>query len=151
VNAPLDALDMDDVYAILAEQCRRGIAINAEEQGEIVDTTVLHAADMQFLGQTHLIRVPLPGPRPARAELQTLFEAAYFERFRVELPEIRAVLVNLLTSVIGKRHAFDLTCLIEAKSARARREDAVIAEREMFADDRWQRIEVYERSALPVQ
>ena len=27
----------------------------------------------------------------------------------------------------------------------------MIAEREMFADDRWQRIEVYERSALPAQ
>ena len=32
-----------------------------------------------------------------------LFERAYFGRFGVELPEIRAVLVNLHTAVIGPR------------------------------------------------
>ena len=38
-----------------------------------------------------------------REELQELFEKAYFARFKVELPEIRANLVNLNTSVIGVR------------------------------------------------
>ena len=39
------------------------MAINAEEQSEIVETVVLHGADMQFRGQTHLIRVALPARR----------------------------------------------------------------------------------------
>ena len=35
-------------------------------------------------------------PDVTREELQALFEEAYFERFQVRLPEIRAVLVNLV-------------------------------------------------------
>jgi N-methylhydantoinase A len=42
---------------------------------------------------------------PHREALQALFEAAYHARFRVELPTIRANLVNLNTSVIGVRPA----------------------------------------------
>ena len=38
-----------------------------------------------------------------REELQKSFEDAYWRRFEVELNEIRAVLVNLHTAVIGKR------------------------------------------------
>ena len=60
LNVPLDAADMGEVHAILAAQRERGIAVNAEEQSEIVETIVLHGADMQFRGQTHLIRVALP-------------------------------------------------------------------------------------------
>ena len=56
---------------------------------------VLHGADMQFRGQTHLIRVALPSATISREELQALFEEAYFARFRVRLPEILAVLVGM--------------------------------------------------------
>ena len=88
--------------------------INAEEQSEIVETTVLHGADMQFRGQTHLIRVALPRADVSREAMQALFEAAYFARFQVRLPEIKAVLVNLVTSVIGRRRAFPIASLIDA-------------------------------------
>ena len=67
---------------------------------------MLHGADMQFRGQTHLIRIAIPVADVTREELQALFEEAYFARFQVRLPEIRAVLVNLVTSVIGRRAAF---------------------------------------------
>ena len=90
---------------------------------------MLHGADMQFRGQTHLIRIALPGADVSREELQALFEAAYFARFQVRLPEIRAVLVNLVTSVIGRRPRLP-ACLAD-RSGRARRQvqDAVIGER----------------------
>src|SRR5262249_28272161 len=114
LNVPLDAADMDRVHAILADQCRRGMAINAAEQDEIVDTVVLHGADMQFRGQTHLLRVALPHANVSRSAMQELFESAYFARFQVALPEIKAVLVNLVTSVIGKRRAFPLAALLDA-------------------------------------
>ena len=41
---------------------------------------------MQFVGQTHLLRVPLPSATPSRDDLQRLFEAAYHARFQVDLP-----------------------------------------------------------------
>ncbi len=57
---------------------------------------------MQFVGQTHLLNVPLPSaemsPRDHRSNCS---KGPISHRFRVELPEIRANLVNLNTSVIG--------------------------------------------------
>jgi N-methylhydantoinase A len=102
INAPLDDLDMNVVAETLEDQRAEGERINAAEQDEIVETIVLHGADMQFRGQTHLIRIAIPSPAVTREELQALFETAYFARFQVRLPEIRAVLVNLVTSVIRR-------------------------------------------------
>ena len=150
LNVPLDAADMGEVCAILVSQRQRGMAINAEEQSEIVETTVLHGADMQFRGQTHLIRVALPGADVSRETVQTLFEAAYDARFQVRLPEIKAVLVNLVTSVIGRRPAFPIASLIESAGRMQRVQEAVIGERQLFADGRWQTAQVFDRVKLPI-
>ena len=150
LNVPLDAADMGEVHAILAGQRERGMAINAEEQSEIVSTTVLHGADMQFRGQTHLIRVAFPDADVSRETVQALFEAAYDARFQVRLPEIKAVLVNLVTSVIGRRPAFPIASLIEPAGRASRVQDAVIGERQLFADGRWQTAQVFDRVKLPI-
>jgi N-methylhydantoinase A len=62
---------------------------------------LLHFADMQFRGQSHILTVPLPGTDVSRDALQKLFDRVYWERFAVELPEIRAVLVNIHTSAFA--------------------------------------------------
>ena len=141
---------MAEVGAILAAQRERGIAINAEEQSEIVETTVLHGADMQFRGQTHLIRVAIPRADLSREELQALFEGAYFNRFQVRLPEIKAVLVNLVTSVIGGRRSFPIGSLIESGGRAASAAGAIIAERELFAGGRWHMARIFDRVKLPI-
>ncbi|KAB2913079.1 MAG: hydantoinase/oxoprolinase family protein [Hyphomicrobiaceae bacterium] len=150
LNTPLDTVAMTEVGAILAAQRERGIAINAEEQSEIVETTVLHGADMQFRGQTHLIRVAIPRADVSREELQALFEEAYFNRFQVRLPEIKAVLVNLVTSVIGRRRSFPIGALIEGGGRAASAAAAIIAERELFAGGRWHLARVFDRVKLPI-
>jgi N-methylhydantoinase A len=143
VNAPLATLDMDVVRSTLEAQRAQGEAINAAERDEIVETVVLHGADMQFRGQTHLIRVAIPSPAVTREELQALFEAAYFARFRVRLPEIRAVLVNLVSSVIGKRPGFALATLAGTAEGPAR-----VGVRDVYADGRWHSAAVYARERL---
>jgi N-methylhydantoinase A len=113
VNRRLDTVDIGEVHAILADQIASGIArINAAGIALTKTQTEL-SADMQFIGQTHLLRVPLPNATPTREDLQTRFEAAYHARFRVTLPTIRANLVNLNTSVIGQRPEMDLSRLID--------------------------------------
>src|SRR5262245_20468865 len=141
---------MAEVHAVLAEQRERGIAMNAEEQSEIVETVVTAGADMQFRGQTHLIRVAFPNAKVSREEVQALFEAAYFNRFQVRLPEIRAVLVNLVTSVIGRRKPFPLASLMDAGGRAARVEGAIIAERALFARGAWHTAPVLDRVKLPI-
>lgn len=112
LNRPLDTADMADVHAILAGQIEIGKnRINAAGI-ELTNTQIDISADMQFIGQTHLLRVPLPSGTPSREDMQQRFEAAYHARFRVNLPTIRANLVNLNTSVIGQRPEMDLSRLI---------------------------------------
>jgi N-methylhydantoinase A len=142
VNEPLDKVDMGRVADILAAQQAEGEAINAAEQGEIVETAVLYFADMQFRGQTHLIRIALPRPDIAREELQALFEEAYFNRFQVRLPEIRAVLVNLATSVIGRRRTLPLATLAGPAPAPGE------SERGIYAEGGWHGARVLARESL---
>jgi N-methylhydantoinase A len=150
LNVPLDSADMAEVRSTLAAQRERGIAINAEEQSEIEETIVLHGADMQFRGQTHLIRVALPRADVGREQIQTLFEAAYDARFQVRLPEIKAVLVNLTTSVIGRRRRFPLAALMDESKRAGDVRGAVVGEREVFVAGRWQAAQVLERERLPM-
>lgn len=147
LSAPLDTVDMAAVEAILREQEARGRDINGAEQAEIVETRVLLSADMQFRGQTHLIRVALPSPAVTRAELQALFETAYFARFQIRLPEIKAMLVNLNTSVIGRRRGIALETLLPDPGGRIA--DAVTGERAMWADGAWHTAMVCARERIP--
>lgn len=150
VNKPLDQVDMDEVKRLMTAQREGALAVVAAEAAEIEEMVVIHGADMQFRGQTHLIRVPLASPDVTREEIQAAFEAAYFHRFQVRLPEIRAVLVNLVTSVIGRRRAFPLASLLDASARAADVSGAVIGERQVHADGRWWPAKVYARDALPV-
>ncbi|MBY0364576.1 MAG: hydantoinase/oxoprolinase family protein [Phreatobacter sp.] len=150
VNRPLDQTDMDEVKRLMTAQRDSALAVVEEEKAEIEETLVVHGADMQFRGQTHLIRVLLASPDVTRAEIQAAFEAAYFHRFQVRLPEIRAVLVNLVTSVIGRRRPFPLSALLDASARAATVDGAVIGERQVHADGRWWDAKVYSRDALPV-
>jgi N-methylhydantoinase A len=105
---------------------------------------------MQFVGQTHILNVPLPSPDPGRDLLQSLFEEAYFARFRVELPEIRANLVNLNTSVIGVRPAVDLSRLIDPDGRAGTLESALREIRPVWYDGTWRETPIYAREKLPL-
>jgi N-methylhydantoinase A len=148
LNVPLEAADMAEVTRILKEQEARGRAINDVEREEIVRTEVAFSADMQFRGQTHLIRVAIPAPEVTRGELQRLFDAAYLKRFRVELPEIRAVLVNLNTTVIGRRRRFPVEALLPPVAAGAGLAEALIGRRAIHADGAWMEAGVLARERL---
>ena len=103
LNMPLAELNMADVRAILERQDAEGRATIAREGVAVERIDTLHFADMQFQGQTHLMTVPLTAADITRETLADAFAEVYFERFQVDLPEIRPVLVNLHTAVIGRR------------------------------------------------
>jgi N-methylhydantoinase A len=119
VNRPLMAVDIDTVHALFAKQSDEGRRLISKEAVAIREIREICSVDMQFIGQTHLLRVSLPGPRPTIGELQQRFEEAYFQRFHVELPEVRASLVNVNTSVIGRRAEIDLSLLIDPAGRKA--------------------------------
>ncbi len=150
LNRPVPALDEAEIASILAAQQEAGLAAIAREAVQPARIRTVRSADMQFVGQTHLIRVPLPDGPVTREALQGLFERAYFTRFRVSLPEIRANLVNLNTSVIGEREALDLSMLIDPAGRAARLEDALRTRRPVRFAGAWRDTPVFMREKLPL-
>lgn len=135
INQPLAALDIAHVRATLEAQIAEGRAMLARDDVFVAGVKLLHSADMQFLGQSHLLTVPLPSTGVTIDALRALFTQAYWDRFEVELPEIRPVLVNLHTAVIGLRPPVDLAALAQGERCQSV-QDAQSGERPVwFAQD----------------
>lgn len=150
LNQPLDTCDMDEVHALFARQIEEGRAAIGRERVEIAEEKISHSVEMRFIGQTHLLRVALPSATPSREALQALFEEAYFRRFQVKLPEIRPALVNVNTSVIGRRPEIDLAALIDGAGRKATLNEARSGTRAVFFDA-WVETPVYWRDHLPAE
>ncbi|MFP6731389.1 MAG: hydantoinase/oxoprolinase family protein [Alphaproteobacteria bacterium] len=132
VNAPVSDLDMDRLRAILEGHIAEGRATIKREGVAVTGVKLLHFADMQFLGQSHILTVPI-ALDITREDLQAAFEAAYWRRFEVELPEIRAVLVNLHSAVIGEREATPLEAVAHKPDKTAPRNET----RRVWFGDEW--------------
>jgi N-methylhydantoinase A len=147
VNRPVQAIEAGLVQGILEAQIEAGRALLAREAVEVEAIVALHRAEMQFEGQSHLLAVELPSADVDRDELQRAFEAAYWQRFEVALPEIRAVLVNLHTAVIGRRRRIALDALLGAASGTLA--DAVTRHRWVWFAEGWRETPIYRRESLP--
>ena len=129
VNAPLATLDMTQLTDILTAHRDEGTALS---------------------GQTHLLQVPLDDGQPNRGEIQARFEEVYFNRFRVRLPEIRAQVVNVNTTVTGQRAEVDLGGLIDESGRAPTLADAQTGTRRVWFRDGWCDTPVYRREKLPL-
>ncbi|RWM03643.1 hydantoinase/oxoprolinase family protein [Mesorhizobium sp.] len=150
INQPVASLDEAKLCEVLERHRNEGEALIAKEAVKPDAIRVTHSADMQFVGQTHIINVPLPSSSVSRATLQQLFEKAYFARFKVELPEIRANLVNLNTSVTGVRPQIDLSRLIDPAGRAATLDEARREIRPVWYHGTWHDTPVYSREKLPL-
>ena len=144
VNMTVADLDMARVREILEAQVAEGRATIAGEGVAVTGIKVLHVADMQFQGQSHILTIAVAGADVTRDDLQSGFEAAYWRRFEVELPEILAVLVNLHTAVIGERAEVPLAALAHANGA----DSAPATTRRVWFKDGWAETPIYRREQL---
>ena len=151
INIPLAQADMDQVEQLFCRQIEAGKKIIAEEGVEIEELLVIHDVDMQFQGQTHILNFPVQETRLSREGLQSAFEKAYWDRFEVELPEIRAVLVNLHTAVIGRRKPVPLAALMSAKEQKNTVDECRTGSRKVWFESGWQETPIYNREFLPVK
>lgn len=115
INAPLESVDINALHALFSEQVAAGETALARENVHLREVTRAFSVDMQFQGQSHVVRVPLDNGEPSREDLRCRFESVYWKRFKVELADIHARIVNVNTSIIGVRVPVDLTALIDAK------------------------------------
>lgn len=149
VNRPVGQVDPAEARAILAEQVEEGRQTIAREAIEIEGIEVIHEADMQFRGQSHMLKFPLPSAEISREALQSAFEEAYWNRFEVSLPEVRAVLVNLRTAVIGRRRDISLAALIDGAGRADSLAGAQTATRRVWFEAGWCETPIYARDRLP--
>lgn len=150
VNSPLDSVDIDSLHSVFAQQMTDGAAMLERQNIPLRRIVHTFAVDMQFVGQTHLLRVPLETSTPNREDLRRLFEDVYYRRFRVELAEIKANLVNVRTSVIGERGTLDLSNLIDPQGRKSSVADAQTGSRDVYFDGRWHDTPIYWRDHLPI-
>ena len=90
--------------------------------------------------------MPVPGVDVTRRQLQEAFDKAYWNRFEVELPEIRAVLVNLHTAVVGSRKPVPLEALAATDDGQT---GASMSQRQVWFEQGWLDTDIYERRHLP--
>ena len=150
VNQPLASVDMDLVHKILADQVTRGREIIDSEGVAVTEEIVVHAAEMQYQGQSHILRISLKSGTVTREEIHAAFEEAYYNRFSLHLPEINAVVVTLNTAVIGRRGEVALSALMDPHK---RVSDIMAAEkgrRDVWFPDGWIETPILSRDALPL-
>ena len=148
INHLLSAVGEGVIAQVFKEQQDAGRATIARERVEVLRIDAVHSADMQFQGQSHILSVAIPDPGITLPALRALFEAAYWQRFGVELPEIRPVLVNLHTAVIGRRKAVSLKA-IAAATPKASLREAEAGRRQVWFTGGWVDTPVYRREWLP--
>jgi N-methylhydantoinase A len=149
INKPLSLINEADLVSVLDAHIDEGNNILQRENVEIDNVQVFHTADMQFQGQTHILNVALAGREVKIADLAEAFAEAYWNRFRVSLPEIKPVLANLHTAVIGKRKPFPVDALT-SKTAAKNLNDAKIDTRRVWFKDGWLSTPIFDRDRLPL-
>ena len=148
INRPLEQVEEGLIAQAFEAQIAAGHATIARENVAVENILTVHRADMQFQGQSHILTVAIPNLNISREEMRKAFEAAYWQRFQVELNEIRPVLVNLHTAVIGKRKPVALKS-ISAATPKATLQEAEVGRRNVWFEGGWVDTPVYRREFLP--
>ena len=105
---------------------------------------------MQFIGQTHVLNVPLQNPEVSIEIIQGAFNEVYFNRFKVDLSEIRAQIVNVATTVTGLRSEINLDGLIDPKARAHTLRAAQVGSRVVWFDGEWHDTPIFVREVLPL-
>ena len=150
INRPLNLTDIDEVVGIIKAQRDEGVELIRQEPVSIEEIQVSHSLDMQFVGQTHILQVPLSADRINHEAIQLAFDEAYFARFRVSLPEIRAQIVNVKTTVKGRRPNVNLAGLIDASGRAKTLAAAQTGKRLVWFNGGWHETCIFDREALPL-
>jgi len=151
LNIPLDKLYIKNLHSIFDEQEKRGVELIKKQGLELTSISSSFSVDMQFIGQTHILRIDLPNSNPDLDYLQKSFEKSYLNRFKVRLPEIKANIVNVNTTVQGHKIPFDISLLNNKLDKRLVLDDALIEHRKVYFKDKFINTPIYSRDRMPFE
>ena len=150
INCPLGSVDIEQILAIFELHTKKGRELIEKEPVFIKEISVAHSLDMQFIGQTHVLNVPLQNPEVSIEIIQAAFNEVYFNRFKVDLSEIRAQIVNVTTTVTGQRSEINLDGLIDPKARGQTLRAAQAGSRDVWFDGEWHDTPIFAREVLPL-
>lgn len=147
LNAPFDTLEPQDVTSVMHAQAEAGRDLLRRENVSVKQVVVKNELDLMYQGQTHVMKLPTDTGVFNKDQVRQEFARAYFERFGLELPEMKPVLANVRTTVIGVRDRISID--IFRPDAGNTFEGALVGSRKAFFDGRWHDTNIYARDRLP--
>ena len=108
IGQPLADAATGHIDGGFANQAAAGRRLLDQDGVPLAEIVVRHEVDLLFRGQSHVFRVPVTAPGFDPRVVLADFLERYKARFDIELPEMTAILVNLGTTVIGRRAPVDL-------------------------------------------
>ncbi|MGY6634888.1 MAG: hydantoinase/oxoprolinase family protein [Alkalilacustris sp.] len=148
LNTATDAVDEGALANLIASHAEAGARGLDAAGGTFAGRTVEVTLDMAYVGQTHTVAVPLDGTAerpPTRADIAGAFDAAYRAAYGRLLPGGVTRILNLRTTVTGRRPGFDPARLApQGPGTTAPRTTRPVH----FG--RWTEAAIHDRLALPV-
>lgn len=151
LNMPIDKVNIQDLHSLFEDQEKRGIESIKKQGLELTNISSSFSLDMQFIGQTHILRIDLPNSYPDKDYLQKSFEKSYLNRFKVRLSEIKANIVNANTTVQGHKVPFDISLLNNKLDKRLNLNDALLEYRKVYFKDKFLSTPIYSRDKMPFE
>jgi N-methylhydantoinase A len=150
INRLLEELDTAQLGRLVRDSAESGERLLRKAGIRLNGIEVACELDMNYVGQTHTIAVPLPGQILDNSTDQVAIRAAFDQTYRVTygrlLEDISVRVLNLRVAVVGRRPTFDLSVISPAANARS----TMTGERDVWVDGGWHSARVYERLSLPV-
>ena len=151
LNMPIDKVNIQDLHYLFEDQEKRGIESIKKQGLELTNISSTFSLDMQFIGQTHILRIDLPNSYPDKDYLQKSFEKSYLNRFKVRLSEIKANIVNANTTVQGHKVPFDISLLNNKLDKRLNVNEALLEYRKVYFKDKFLSTPIYSRDRMPFE
>lgn len=150
INRLLEELDTAQLGQLVRDNAESGERLLRKAGIRLNGIEVACELDMNYVGQTHTIAVPLPGQILGDSTDQVAIRAAFDQTYRVTygrlLEDIPVRVLNLRVAVVGRRPTFDLSVISPAANTRT----TMTGERDVWVDGGWHSARIYERLSLPV-
>ncbi|MEO0503408.1 MAG: hydantoinase/oxoprolinase family protein, partial [Pseudomonadota bacterium] len=124
INSLVEGLDTTTLGALMQAHHTEGTSILDTAQAKFTGRDTVFELDMAYVGQTHTVAVPLEVRleagqvvAPTAQEVATAFDTAYHATYGRLLRDGQKRVLNLRTSVIGRRPKFDLSTLAPTPDA----------------------------------
>ena len=151
LNTPIDKVNILDLHSLFEEQEKKGVELIKKQGLKLTRISSNFSLDMQFIGQTHILRIELPNSNPDLDYLQKSFEKSYLNRFKVKLSEIKANIVNVNTTIQGHKAPFDISLLNNKLDRRLDLDDALLEYRNVYFKDKFLNTPIYSRDRMPFE